>query len=103
LKDRSLKPDDDTRIVIRKRIGAALIALRNQGRGAERGVQGWAEGVGARLATRTLIMLRANQPLPEGESNPFIDETPRRLRRIAAIQPKRYELIQIPKGRWARA
>jgi hypothetical protein len=45
LKDRGLKPDDDTRIVIRKRIGAALIALRNQGvarnEGFKDGLKGW--------------------------------------------------------------
>jgi len=45
LKDRALKPDDDTRIVIRKRIGAALIALRNQGvarnEGFRDGLKGW--------------------------------------------------------------
>jgi hypothetical protein len=45
LKDRGLKPDDDTRVVIRKRIGAALIALRNQGvaknEGFKDGLKGW--------------------------------------------------------------
>lgn len=45
LKDRGLKPDDDTRVVIRKRIGAALIALRAQGvarnEGFFEGLKGW--------------------------------------------------------------
>lgn len=43
LRDRGLKTDDDTRIV--KRIGAALIALRNQGvarnEGFRDGLKGW--------------------------------------------------------------
>ena len=45
LTDRGLRPDDDTRIVIRKRLGAALISLRAAGTlvndGVIDGFKGW--------------------------------------------------------------
>jgi hypothetical protein len=41
--DRGLQPDDETRTVLRKRIGAGLIALRAQGvlRNAGNGADGY--------------------------------------------------------------
>jgi hypothetical protein len=45
LTERGLRTDDDTRVVVRKRIGAALIALRRQGvarnEGFVGGLKGW--------------------------------------------------------------
>jgi hypothetical protein len=45
LEKRGFSPNDETRVVIRKRVGAALISLRKQGiarnEGVRDGLKGW--------------------------------------------------------------